>query len=124
MDGHKNYETPKFNTACKKLNIILIYMPPHFFHLLQLLNVNFFLLLKKTYIKKLKNIFQFRINHVNKLKFLKIYKYIQLQIFISSSILRAFKGAKLHPFNFVVVFNLLNAFTKFIIFKNKFEHIQ
>ena len=58
----------------KKLNIILIYIFPHFFHLLQLLDVSFFSFLKKVYTKELKNTFQFRINYIDKLKFLKIYK--------------------------------------------------
>ena len=57
MNGYGNHETFKFDVAYKKLNIILIYMLLHSFHLLQSLNVGFFLLLKKMYIKEFKNIF-------------------------------------------------------------------
>ena len=57
MDGHENHKTFKFNVACKKLNIILIYMLLHSSHLLQSLDVGFFLLLKKMYTKELKNMF-------------------------------------------------------------------
>ena len=60
----------------KKLNIILIYMFLHFFHLLQPLDINFFLFFKKVYTKKFKNTFQLRINYIDKLKFLEIYRHV------------------------------------------------
>ena len=110
MNNHKNYETFKFNITCKKLNIISIYMPLHSSYLLQPLNVSFFSLLKKMYTKKFKNIFQLNINHVNKLEFLEIYKQIQLQVFIKSNILNVFKSIGIFPFNFIIVFDFLNAF--------------
>ena len=57
MDSHGNHKTFKFDVAYKELNIISIYMLLHSFHLLQPLDVNFFLLLKKTYTKEFKNTF-------------------------------------------------------------------
>ena len=51
-------------------------MPLHLFHLFQLLDVGCFSLLKTIYIKKLKNMFWFGINHVDKIKFLKVYKQV------------------------------------------------
>ena len=124
MDGHGSHETFEFDTACKKLNIISIYMLLHSFHLLQLLDVGFFLLFKRIYTKELENIFRFGINHVNKLEFLEIYKCIQPQIFTSLSILGVFKGVGLCSFNFAVVFNFLNAFTELITSKNELECVQ
>ena len=119
MDGHGNHETFEFDVICKELNIIPIYMLLHSFHLLQPLNVNFFLLSKKTYTKELKNIFQLNINHINKLEFLEIYKQIERQVFIKSNILNIFKNIKIFPFDFTAVFNFLNTFLKFITFENK-----
>ena len=54
MDNHKNYEILEFNIAYKKLNIILIYILPHFFHLLQPLDINFFYFSKKHTLKNSK----------------------------------------------------------------------
>ena len=42
INSHENYEIFKFNVAYKRLNIILIYMLLHSFHLLQPLDVGFF----------------------------------------------------------------------------------
>ena len=57
MNNYKNHKILEFDAACKKFNIILIYMPLHLFYLLQSLNVSFFSPLKKMYTKELKNIF-------------------------------------------------------------------
>ena len=92
INNHKNHKIFKFDVICKKLNIILIYMLLHFFHLLQLLDINFFPSLKKTYIKELENMFQLNVNYINKLKLLKIYKCVQFQVFIKLNIFSVFKN--------------------------------
>ena len=109
MDGYKSYETPGFDAACKELNIIPIYMPPHSSHLLQPLDVGLFSPLKRAYTKGLENTFRLGINHIDKMEFLAIYKRVRPQIFTKSNILGAFKGAGLYPLNPTAVLDLLNA---------------
>ena len=108
MNNHGNHITLQFDAACKELNIILLYMLLHSFHFFQLLDVGCFSLLKMIYIKKLENTFRFSINHVNKIKFLKIYKWVWLQIFIKSNILKFFRSIGFYPLDFTHVFDLLN----------------
>ena len=124
MDGHGSYKTPEFDAACKKLNIIPIYMPPHSSHLLQPLDVNLFSPFKRAYTKELKNTFRLGINHIDKLEFLETYKRVRSQVFTPSNILEVFKGAGLYSFNPTVVFDLLNAPLGPITPENELEQVQ
>ena len=109
IDGHGSHKTPEFDPACKKFNIIPIYMSPHSSHLLQPLDVGFFALLKRAYTKELENTFRVGMTHVDKLEFLEIYKRVRLQVFTKSNILGAFRGDGLHPFSPTAVLDVLNA---------------
>ena len=81
MDGHGSHATPEFDTKCKELNIIPLYLPPHSSHLLQPLDVGCFSPLKTTYTKELEKTFRLGINHIDKLEFLEIYRRVRPQVF-------------------------------------------
>ena len=108
MDGHGSHATPRFDAACKELNIIPLYMPPHSSHLLQPLDVGCFSPLKTIYTKELENTFRLGINHVDKIEFLEVYKRVRPQVFTRSNILGSFRGAGLYPLDPARVLDLLN----------------
>ena len=76
------------------------------------------------YTKKFKNTFRLGINHVNKIKFLKIYKRVRPQVFTKLNILNSFKGAEFYSLNSIRVFNFLNILFDLITFKNKAQQIK
>lgn len=61
---------PKFNIMCKDNNIVCIYMPPYSSHLLQLLDVSCFNLLKRVYGGLIEVKMHLGFNHIDKLNFL------------------------------------------------------
>jgi hypothetical protein len=49
LDSYKSYNSKEFKNYCRNNKIVTLYMPPHLLHLLQLLNIGCFTLLKKAY---------------------------------------------------------------------------
>jgi hypothetical protein len=49
LDGHSSHSGPEFDQFCTENLIIPLYMPPHFSHLLQPLDVSYFSPLKRVY---------------------------------------------------------------------------
>ena len=109
MDGHGSHATPRFDSFCRELNVIPLYMPAHSSHLLQPLDVGCFSPLKATYTKELENTFRLGINHVDKLEFLEVYKRARPQVFTKSNIMGSFRGAGIHPLDPAIVLDLVNA---------------
>jgi hypothetical protein len=65
-------------------------MLPYLLHLLQLLNVSCFSLLKRAYSYKVKALIRYYINYIIKLKFLPAFKAAYNQSFTSANICLAF----------------------------------
>jgi hypothetical protein len=65
-------------------------MLPYLLHLLQLLNVSCFSLLKRAYSYKVKALIRYYINYITKLKFLPAFKAAYNQSFTSANICLAF----------------------------------
>src|SRR5450432_4589654 len=56
LDGHSSHVTPEFDLFAKEHSIITLYMPPHSSHLLQLLDVSCFAVLKRSYGRQIKGL--------------------------------------------------------------------
>jgi hypothetical protein len=72
-------------------------MPPHLSHLLQLLDVGCFLLLKRAYSCEVESLICYHINYITKLEFLLAFKAAYDRLFTSANICLAFRGAGLVP---------------------------
>jgi DDE superfamily endonuclease len=70
-------------------------MPPHSSHLLQLLDVSCFSLLKRAYGSRIKQFTQARVNHIDKADFLVAYNSARKEAFTASTIQSGFAGAGL-----------------------------
>ena len=74
-------------------------MPPHSSHLLQLLNIGCFAVLKHSYSWMVEMKMQNGINHINKLDFLEVYPSAQIEAFKPETIKNSFGAAGLVPFS-------------------------
>ena len=74
FNSYKSYYSLKFQELCKENNIYTLYILLYLSYLLQLLNISYFLLLKRTYSYKVESLIYNNINYVTKLKFLLAYK--------------------------------------------------
>jgi len=83
-------------------------MLPYSSHLLQLLNVGCFLLLKHYYSCKIKGLIRSYINYITKLKFLLAFKAAFYKAFIANNICLGFKATRLVLFNLDAVLLRLN----------------
>jgi hypothetical protein len=88
--------------------IITLCMPPHLSHLLQLLNVACFSLLKRLYSNEISALAHSRINHINKETFLLAFKAAFSKAFTAENVCAGFRGARLVPHNLEAVLLKLN----------------
>ena len=54
VDGYESYNNHEFHKYCEEQKIIVLCMPLHLLHLLQLLNIGCFVPLKRAYYKEIK----------------------------------------------------------------------
>ena len=114
-NGHNSYKLAKFRDLCKENNIYTLYMLAYSSHLLQLLNVGYFLLLKLAYGYKIKDLMRNYINYITKLKFILAFRAAFYKAFTESNICLSFRATSLVLFNLdamllrlkVVVYTLL-----------------
>jgi hypothetical protein len=83
-------------------------MPLHLLHLLQLLNIICFLLLKRLYSNKILALACSRIYYINKETFLLAFKATFSKVFTAKNICAGFRGARLVLHNLEVVLLKLN----------------
>src|SRR5579862_9392093 len=83
-------------------------MPSHSSHLLQLLDIGCFGLLKKAYGKQVEHMIRNDINHITKLKFLLVLRAAIEVTFTPSNIKGGFRGAGRIPFDPEVVISKLD----------------
>ena len=62
LDGHGSHITPEFNQYCLDHSIIMVCMPLHSSHLLQLLDVDCFSILKCSYRKHVETLMNLGVN--------------------------------------------------------------
>ena len=74
IDGHESHCLVDFQDLCKEKKIITLCMLAHSSHLLQLLNVACFLLLKRLYSDGISALARNRINYISKETFLPVFK--------------------------------------------------
>jgi len=73
LDGHKSHVTAEFDRYCTEYDIIILCMPPYSSHLLQLLDVACFAVLKRSYGTAVQEQIRLSINYVDKDDFLQLY---------------------------------------------------
>jgi hypothetical protein len=78
-------------------------MPPHSSHLLQLLDVSCFLLLKLAYGGEIKGLMRCYITYITKLEFLSAFKAAFYKAFTESNICAGFRATRLALFNLEAV---------------------
>ena len=98
LDGHGSHLTPKFDQICGKNNIIPICMPLHSSHLLQLLDIGCFAVLKRSYGQMVEIKMRNGVNHIDKLDFLAAYPSARTEAYKTNTIKNSFGAAGLIPF--------------------------
>ena len=73
LDGYGSHVTLEFDLFCKEYSIITLCMLLHSSHLLQLLNVSCFVVLKQSYRRQVEGLIYNRVNHIDKIDFLEAY---------------------------------------------------
>ena len=82
-------------------------MPPHLLHILQLLNVGYFALLKQAYKKELRGLADNYIYYINKKAFLATFRLVFNRAFLKDNILLSFRATSLVLHNLEVVLSKL-----------------
>jgi hypothetical protein len=82
-------------------------MPLHLSHILQLLNVGCFALLKQAYKKKLRGLADSYIYYINKKAFLATFRLVFNKVFLKNNILLSFRVTSLVLYNLEVVLSKL-----------------
>ncbi|KAJ8228343.1 hypothetical protein LV160_008867 [Aspergillus fumigatus] len=109
LDGHGSHLTPKFDRICAENNIIPLCMPSHSSHLLQLLDVGCFAVLKRAYGRFISDLARRGHNHIDKLDFLDNYQCARLEAFQQPAIIQnSFAASGLVPVNAERVLSKLN----------------
>jgi hypothetical protein len=70
-------------------------MPPHASHILQLLDVGYFALLKQVYKEEIRVLVNYFINYINKKAFLEAYRKVHKCAFLSNNIRSSFRATGL-----------------------------
>jgi DDE superfamily endonuclease len=99
LDGHGSHATPEFTEYCKENKIIILYMPPHSLHLLQLLDMACFAPLKQRYGELIQQLARQGVFHIDKADFLAMYQQARSSVFYQQTIASGFRSTGLIPFN-------------------------
>jgi hypothetical protein len=73
LDGYSSYITPEFDLFCKEHLIITLCIPLHSSHLLQLLDVGCFAVLKQSYGRQIEGYMRNGVNYIDKPDFLRTF---------------------------------------------------
>jgi hypothetical protein len=95
VDSYKSHNSHKFYKYCEEEKIIVLYMPPHLSHLLQLLNVGCFSPLKQAYSNKINSLVQYSTKKIKKEAFLLAFKAAFKKLIIKENICTGFRSARL-----------------------------
>ncbi len=108
IDGYSSHVTLEFDLFCKEHSIIILYMLPHLSHLLQLLDIGCFLVLKQLYRWQIKGFIQNRVNHIDKQDFLEVYYTTHVETINQSNIYSSFAATGVVLYNPEQVLSKLN----------------
>jgi hypothetical protein len=100
LDDHKIYATLDFMIECFKNNIILNYFPAHSSHIMQPLNLRYFLPVKGLYWKLIQDIMYIdNAAAIKKHQFIKLYADVHEKKLAPTTIMAGFKAAGIEPYN-------------------------
>lgn len=99
LDGYKSHESIEFQNYCKSYNIIVLRLPPHSFHLTQLLDIGYFSILKQIYGREIEGFIKAYIYYITKVEFLTAFKTTYLRSITVQNTQAGFRGTGLIPFD-------------------------
>jgi hypothetical protein len=107
LDSHESHLNPKFKDYCLEDKIPTLCMLPHLLHVLQLLDIVYFLLLKCKYSQHIRDLACRHVFYINKESFLLAFKDAFFEVFTKENCCKAFEAAGLVPINAQVVLDCL-----------------
>jgi len=108
LDSHSSYVMFEFDQYCLKQSIIVLCMSLHLSHLLQLLDVDCFLILKQSYKKCVETLMSLDINQIDKQKFLSIYQKVCIKALHQNNVQSDFAATRLMSYKSDCVLSLLH----------------
>ena len=106
-DGHDSHVTANFIGHCINNDIVLLILSPHTSHLLQLLDVGVFGVLKTAMSRQVDRLIRLGISRLSKSEWTECYVEARELAFTTANITGSWYGAGLIPFNKVKVFHHL-----------------
>jgi hypothetical protein len=107
LDSYKSHLNQHFKNYCLKYKILTLCMPLYLSHILQPLDVVCFLLLKRKYSQRVRDLARRRVFYINKEGFLPAFKDAFFNVFTEQNCTKAFEAAGLVPINAQVVLDRL-----------------
>ncbi|KAK5807071.1 hypothetical protein VI817_001329 [Penicillium citrinum] len=108
LDRHSSYLISQFDQIYTEHNIILLCMSSYLSHLLQLLNIGYFAVLKCVYSRFVNDLARTDYNYIDKLDFLADYLYTRIEAFQSNIIQSSFAATGIVPVSAERVLSKLN----------------
>jgi hypothetical protein len=103
VDGYKSHNSHEFYKYYEEEKIIVLCMPPHSSHLLQLLDVGCFSPLKRAYGDEINSLSRYSTKKIKKEAFLPAFKAAFEKLMTKENICAGFRGAGLVPHNLEAV---------------------
>ena len=108
FDGHESYLSIQFEQFYKEKCIIIFYLPIHFSHLIQPLDVGCFNILKRLYNQSFENFIKTYINHIIKTEFFIAFKITHFNTMTSENIKASFRNVNLMPYDLQAIISKLD----------------
>ena len=99
LDGHNSHISAEFDQFCLDHQIVVLCMPAHSSHLLQPLDVGCFSVLKQLYGRLIQQIISHGVNHIDKRKFLPLYRQARQTALHQNNIQAGFAATGLVPYS-------------------------
>ena len=99
FDSYKSYLSTQFEQFYKEKYIITLYLPIHFSHFTQPLDIGCFNMLKRSYNRGLEDFIKTYINYIIKTEFFIAFKTAYFNIMTPENIKAGFRGVSLMPYN-------------------------
>lgn len=103
VDGHGSHQLFEFHKMCKEEKIVILCVPSYSSHLLQLLAVMCFSMLKRAYEDEINDLARYSTKHIKKKGFLATFNKSLDKTFLEDNIRASFRVASLIPHNSEVV---------------------
>ena len=99
LDRYKNYLLIGFEEFYKEKNIIILYLSPYSSYLIQLLDISYFNILKRSYNREFKTFIKIYINYITKIEFLIVFKIVYINIITIENVQADFRSISLILYN-------------------------